>query len=658
VSDKNTPNVTKLPSISALPAGIALQEFEITGVLGEGGFGIVYLARDRLLGREVAIKEYMPASLAARGTDRGVIVRSQSHEQTFAAGLQSFMTEARLLAQFKHPALVEIFRFWEQNDTAYMAMPYYRGQTLKQFLKANPAVVNEYWLREILLPLLDGLEHLHGAHCYHRDIAPDNILILENGQPLLLDFGAARRIVGDVTAGLTVILKPGYAPVEQYADDATIAQGPWTDVYGLAAICYLAITGHVPPASVTRLMRDPLSPLVAQAIPGFSKQFLLGVDRGLAVKPEQRPQSIAEFRKLLGLDPQLDLGLDEPANESRANSSRANVAPTLSIAPASPSSAPPVIAPQPTGKPSDIERNLASPNTASAASDSSVSKRFPFLQPSTTAGSATTKSTSSAAPTADDAPAPPAVIAPPVSGKPKKGTNSKKKNTKSSVPPSLSALDEDTVVLGTQNPLKSFDPVDAFYAAEVEADDDKESIAEAPKRIRSTLVIAAIAAVLAAVGLWFFIGGESATTNRAAKTNASPAAKITTPEPPLIVTNTDEKFTTPAAATSESLAMLEKLRADEQAKLDAEKAAADEKTKAEEKEKARLAVSGTLVLNISPWGEVLVNGQSRGASPPRKRLSLVEGSYTITIKNGNFEPYVTVIDVRRGQEHLVAHQFR
>ena len=235
---------------SLLPMGTRLQEFELTGLVGEGGFGIVYEAHDTSLQRRVAIKEYMPSQLASRAGGRTVKVRSPDHQATFDAGLKSFINEARLLAQFKHPALVEVFRFWEENGTAYMAMPYYEGQTLKQYLAARPEMANERWLRSILGPVLDALEHMHAQQCYHRDIAPDNILVLKTGNPILLDLGAARRVIGDMTQALTVILKPGYAPIEQYADDPSVRQGPWTDVYALAAVAYFAIMGKAPTPAV------------------------------------------------------------------------------------------------------------------------------------------------------------------------------------------------------------------------------------------------------------------------------------------------------------------------------------------------------------------------------------------------------------------------
>ena len=285
---------------NALPAGYKIHEFEIVQVVGEGGFGIVYLANDLQLQRTVALKEYMPSSLATRGADHGVSLRSERHRETFELGLRSFVNEARLLASFDHPSLVKVYRFWEQNGTAFMVMPFYEGPTLKMLFKQSPHPPDEAWLKNLLRPLLDALQIIHNDHCYHRDIAPDNILLLGSQlKPLLLDFGAARRVIGDATQALTVILKPGYAPVEQYAEVPSMKQGAWTDVYALCAVLYAGITGRAPTPSVGRLMKDEMVPVSQSARGKYSAAFLAAIDHGLAVRPENRPQDIASLRASL-----------------------------------------------------------------------------------------------------------------------------------------------------------------------------------------------------------------------------------------------------------------------------------------------------------------------------------------------------------------------
>ena len=292
---------------AALPVGQALQEFVIEGLVGEGGFGIVYLARDTRLDRVVALKEYMPTNLAQRGGDRSVSVRSERYRETFVLGLRSFVNEAKLLASFDHPSLVKVYRFWEENGTAYMVMPFYEGPTLRQKLAEFGQPPDEAWLRALLAPLIDALELIHNDHCWHRDIAPDNILLLaplktQTGpgphlRPLLLDFGAARRVIGDVTHNLTVILKPGYAPLEQYAESAAMRQGPWTDVYALCAVLYCAVTGRAPVPSVSRVISDEMVSAVQAGAGRYSQAFLSAIDAGLAVRPDARPQTMAALRE-------------------------------------------------------------------------------------------------------------------------------------------------------------------------------------------------------------------------------------------------------------------------------------------------------------------------------------------------------------------------
>jgi len=298
-----------------LPLGTRLRDYEITSLIGEGGFGIVYLAWDHSLQRRVAIKEYMPASMAARvNGSSAIVVKSERHLDTFRAGLKSFVNEARLLARFDHPSLVKVYRFWEENGTAYMVMPYYEGPTLKVALAELGRAPSESELRAWLKPLLDALAVMHAAQCYHRDISPDNILLTPRG-PLLLDFGAARRVIGDMTHAITVVLKPGYAPIEQYGDVATMAQGAWTDLYALACVVYYAIAGKTPTSSVERLMDDRVEPLATFAAGRYGDAFLRAIDAALAVRPADRPQTERQFRALL------DAGLPARADEERDSAS-------------------------------------------------------------------------------------------------------------------------------------------------------------------------------------------------------------------------------------------------------------------------------------------------------------------------------------------------
>ena len=292
---------------SQLERGHALQEFTVEQVLGLGGSSIVYLARDNKLDRRVALKEYLPGTIAMRAPDGQVVPRLPRFAESYEKGLQSFINESRLLGSFDHPSLVKVYRFWADNGTAYMAMPYYDGITLKKWLKDLGAPPSEKWLRAIALPLTGALAVLHEQGCMHRDVAPDNILMLydraggnyleQTPRPVLLDFGAARRVVADATQNLTSLLKSGYSPVEQYDNESKLLQGPWSDVYALSAVLYTAAIGKAPNAAIARLVRDDLVSARVAGKGRYSQSFLAAIDAGLAVRPEQRPQSMAAFQQ-------------------------------------------------------------------------------------------------------------------------------------------------------------------------------------------------------------------------------------------------------------------------------------------------------------------------------------------------------------------------
>ena len=290
---------------SQLERGHALQEFIVEQVLGVGGSSIVYLARDIKLDRRVAVKEYLPGTIAMRAPGGEVVPRLPRFAEAYERGLQSFINESRLLGSFDHPALVKVYRFWADNGTAYMAMPYYDGITLKKWLKDLGAPPSEKWLRAIAQSLTQALAVLHEQGCMHRDVAPDNILMLydraggnyleQTPHPVLLDFGAARRVVADATQNLTSLLKTGYSPVEQYDNESKLLQGPWSDVYALSAVLYTAAIGKPPNAAIARLVRDDLVSARVAGKGRYSQSFLAAIDAGLAVRPEQRPQTMAAF---------------------------------------------------------------------------------------------------------------------------------------------------------------------------------------------------------------------------------------------------------------------------------------------------------------------------------------------------------------------------
>lgn len=293
-----------------LRPGTQLQEYRIEGLVGAGGFSIVYRARDTKLERPVALKEYLPAAFALRGADGSVQPRTPRHADAFHLGLRSYLNEARLLASFDHPALLRVYRFWPENGTAYMVMPLVEGATLKRWLLDLGASPSETWLRAFAVQMTDALQALHAQRIYHRDVAPDNILLQfdrhagttfleQKPRPMLLDFGAARRVIGDATQQLTAILKNGYSPAEQYEGAESKRQGAWTDVYALAAVLYSAIAGRTPPSAIGRILNDTIVPAAQVGAGRYSPAFLAAIDAGLAVRPEHRPQTMAAFRDAL-----------------------------------------------------------------------------------------------------------------------------------------------------------------------------------------------------------------------------------------------------------------------------------------------------------------------------------------------------------------------
>lgn len=299
VESASAPSVTH---VDALPPGTRLAEFEIQGLLGVGGFGLVYRAYDTSLQRTVAIKEYMPAALAARLDGTTVSVRSSADQGTYQSGLQSFIAEARLLAQFDHPSLVKVYRFFEANNTAYMVMPLYSGMTLKQARTLMAAPPPEEWLRTVLWSVLQGLHVLHRSEALHRDVSPDNIFLQDIGPPVLLDLGAARRAITDKSHKLTAILKVNYAPIEQFAEAEDLTQGPWTDLYSLAAVVYSCLRNDPPLPATTRVVRDsqPSVRSVAATVKqhfglAYSEEFVRTIQHALSVQPADRPQSLAAF---------------------------------------------------------------------------------------------------------------------------------------------------------------------------------------------------------------------------------------------------------------------------------------------------------------------------------------------------------------------------
>ena len=283
-----------------LPAGQVLDgKYRIERVIGAGGFGITYAAHDIGLNTTVALKEYYPAEFGMRDGTMSVRPRSNADRDLFERLRASFVEEARTLVKFRHPSIVRVLSVFESHGTAYMAMDFEDGRSLKAWMKELGHKPTQDEVDRIFYPVLDAMETLHEAHFLHRDIAPDNIIIRPNGSPVLLDFGAARRVaVAERSSQMTGLIKLGYSPQEQYTSDGK-AQGAWTDIYALGATLFHVVTGAPPPESTVRFIEDTMRPASSHSDGEWRPEFLAGIDSALAVRPGDRPQSIAELRPLL-----------------------------------------------------------------------------------------------------------------------------------------------------------------------------------------------------------------------------------------------------------------------------------------------------------------------------------------------------------------------
>lgn len=284
---------------NALTPGYKLHWYTIKKILGQGGFGITYLAEDTNLNQSVAIKEFLPIEMAVRDQSSSVHPVSGEYGDQFKWGLDRFMSEAQTLAKFKHPNIVRVFTVFPENNTAYMVMEYEHGNEMHALLK-NKATLSEEKLKAIILPILDGLKQVHAAGFIHRDIKPANIFIRDDGSPVLLDFGSARQSFGHETQTLTAMVSPGFAPFEQYISKSD-KQGPWTDIYGLGATMYRAVVGRSPAEAMDRsegllhVERDTFVGATEIKPEGYSASLLSAIDHALAFKSENRPQSITEW---------------------------------------------------------------------------------------------------------------------------------------------------------------------------------------------------------------------------------------------------------------------------------------------------------------------------------------------------------------------------
>lgn len=643
MEQENQNNAPTTGTAMGLAIGTRLHEFELRSVIGEGGFSVVYLAYDHSLQRTVAIKEYLPGTIAFRDGEGLIRPRFEKYEATFNTGRQSFLNEARILAQFEHPALIRIHRFWEQNGTAYMVMQYCAGKTLRKLLLDEPQRhSDEHWLKvQVMDPVLDALQLLHSRHYYHRDLSPDNIIVLDSGMPMLLDFGAARQVIGDMTQALTVILKPGFAPIEQYADDESMRQGPWTDIYGVGAVLYFAVTGKAPVASVARLVKDPLKKLSQiEPIP-TSAAFAHTIDHALAVFPNDRPQSIEELRRaLLQHSGAADSGRPAaPVVRTDAQVPTAGPDAKTGVSPATALAAPAAQrSPLPTQAP--IEALPTMPTTASPVPPQAQTAHAP----PNAAASGRTK-----------APHPPV-----------DGPGQRLRMPLVSVALAL------VVALGAM----LFWWIGSAPSASVQASTSSEALTSVEPHESTSHAWQASSEQGDGMHDELPIWSDDAPSGWAPEAlDGSPPTAPGTPATPItpfpIATSSDASSSiadadpgwqspTPPAHT-ENLGSSQDSRplpptptAPAVARAAPAPALAAAETASANDEKSPGAY---LRFSIQPWGRVLIDGQEKGISPPMTRIWLPEGRHQIVIENGDLQKHSASIHITHQQDAVLSHKF-
>lgn len=614
-----------------LPMGHRLGELQLDAVLGIGGFGIVYRAFDRTLQRVVAIKEYMPSMLAIRGGDHTVALRAERFNQAFDAGRSAFLNEARLLAQFDHPGLVKVLHFWESHGTAYMVTPFHEGQTFKQLLDSGVRM-NETQLRNVVAALLGALDTLHRAQCFHRDISLDNILIRPDGGPVLLDFGAARKKIGDLVDDSGMMLKPGYAPIEQYTDDPAFTQGPWTDLYALGAVMHALITSELPPAAVVRSIQDhyqPLATRVQSLHERYSPALLAAVDHALQLRIADRPESVAEFAAELGLHG-IEYTPYAPAQRPPEPSRNSETAPH--------------IAPQPKPEAPYVE------GSGSAAPDAS-----PDTPPSAPATDAAVRRNDDASATA--APSPPAAADP--------------------APDIDNNADADADAAPPGSPTVTTDGHSRRMLNWVSSVAQRRNV-----RYGAGVLLAVVIVGIGVVNL-VRLPHRFATT--VAQTGATPAPESARPGGATVPPSVQREAASPAPAASPSVAAPAVAAANASPPL-ARNDAGSAGASASDALAASLDASEVVVpmpaapgaapidaaaaggvlpqqpprpidavavrFRVRPWGEIYVGGVKRGVSPPLKSLVLSPGLYVIEIRNGNFAPLRRTLKIEAGSKPI------
>lgn len=280
-----------------LQSGTIIDQYMIERELAHGGFSSVYLARQMSDQTQVAIKEYLPRKLAHRTWNNLVAPNNEEAKTLFMRGRALFFEEAKVLAMLKHHNIVDVINFFQANDTVYMVMTYDYGITLDKILHRKILPITEQFLLTVFRLLLNGIDAVHQKGLVHLDIKPANILIRAENDPLLLDFGAIRKISMDPQRNRAKVLTNGYSPIEQYDNNGNL--GPWSDIYAVGASMRACLDFKIPIPSPERIKQDNLPPAVKAHKRRFPEYLLKAIDWAMAIFPENRPQSVAELQQAL-----------------------------------------------------------------------------------------------------------------------------------------------------------------------------------------------------------------------------------------------------------------------------------------------------------------------------------------------------------------------
>ena len=288
---------------SHLPIGYRLQEYQIDRVLGQGGFGITYLATDVNLDKQIVIKEFFPREFSSRESNVYSILSHKGEEnEVYQYLMKKFLSEAKILASFSHPNIITVTRFFEENNTAYFIMDYVKGESLKSYVERNGSLSQDN-IEKVIIPILEGLKSVHEKSFLHRDIAPDNIYLTIDGKPMLIDFGSAKNTIGDESKSLATIVKAGYSAPEQYISSSIHTKA--TDIYAIGGVIASMISGETPPEATKRQlelyndMLDPLEILFNKHKNNYSKSFIEAVYKSMSIKSKDRFQEVGELQYAL-----------------------------------------------------------------------------------------------------------------------------------------------------------------------------------------------------------------------------------------------------------------------------------------------------------------------------------------------------------------------